>query len=246
MRTCKRERKFYVVVARGKTGFSPNLTGPLTLSFQFNGVNLIELQVICAGNSCTPACHVDRASPGSGRSLCSRVLSRVSFSFWLKLYVIFLVFIFLWSPQEDHCSVTDRWGGGEAIRGWIWKGEMQMDRKSCKWGDEKKKEREKRGGAWRSCAAVCFYASIGTQRLDYALTPKGLNSQSGSLTPSNLFIWWFLICCFSASFHGAGLSRSLTLSVPGPAEKINVQNTSCFANDWPLVAKDVKGHYESN
>lgn len=36
------------------------------------------------------------------------------------------------------------------------------------------------------------------------LTPKGLNTQSGSLKPSNLFIWWFLICCFSASFHCAG------------------------------------------
>lgn len=69
------------------------------------------------------------------------------------------------------------------------------------------------------CVRVLHYdwdAVGGLQRSSHktTLTRKGLNTQSSSFKPSNLFIWWFLICCFSASFHCARL-----FSIPGSAAR---------------------------
>lgn len=51
---------------------------------------------------------------------------------------------------------------------------------------------------------------------------------AASLKQSNLFIWQFLICCFSDySAHQALLN-------PRVSRKINVHNASCFCNDLAL------------
>lgn len=96
--------------------------------------------------------------------------------------------------------------GGEAIRGGIWEWEMRMDYMgmSGKCGDGTE------GRARCLCARVLHYdwdAVGGLQRSSHrnTLTLKGLNTHSSSLKPSNVFIWWFLRCCFSASFHCARL-----------------------------------------
>lgn len=102
-------------------------------------------------------------------------------------------------------------------------------------------------GTWYLCVSL-FALRLRCARLDYRalltknmLTPKGLITQSGALKRSNLFIWWFLMCCFSASFHCAEL-----FSIHGACRKINVENTAWLGGDWKLVVGDEKGHYESN
>lgn len=59
-------------------------------------------------------------------------------------------------------------------------------------------------------------------------TPPKKTCLAASLKQSNLFIWQFLICCFSDySAHHALLN-------PQVSRKINVHNASCFCNDLAL------------
>lgn len=120
---------------------------------------------------------------------------------------------------------------------------MQMDYMcvSGKWAMRRK------AGLTVLCVRVCLHchwdAVGGLQCSTHknTLTLKGLNTQSSSLAQSNLFIWWFLICCFSGSFPCTGL-----LSFPRAAERSMFRTHSWLSNDWVPVAKDEKGHYESN
>lgn len=163
---------------------------------------------------------------------------------------------FVWSLQEDHCSVAGCccrkygwWGGDckEEEKGGIWERKMQMDYMcmSGKWAMRQE------GRTWCSCASLFALwlrcsrwiteAPLTKKKQKNTLTPKGLDTQSSSLKQSNLFIWWFLICCFSASFHHVGL-----FSIPGSAERSMLRTHPAPAASWALVARDEKGHSESN
>lgn len=180
---------------------------------------------------------VERHSPGNGRLLCSVFFGRTCI-FFLCVLGGSCKSSFVWSPQEDHCSLPEGWRSDQRWDLGVWNADGLC---ACM-----------ANGQWDGgqdlmivCEFVC--TTIGMQWVDYSAplaknkpALKGLDTQSSSLKQSNLFIWWFLICCFSASFHCTRL-----FSVPG-CRKINVQNTSCFCNDWPPAAKDEKGHYESN
>lgn len=165
---------------------------------------------------------------------------------------------FVWSLQEDHCSVAGcccrtygvgGWVGLQRGReGWYLRAQNADGLHVHVWqmGDETRGQ-----DLVLVCEFVC--SLIEMQSVDYrssshkkknkknTLTPKGLDTQSSSLKQSNLFIWWFLICCFSASFHRVGL-----FSIPGSAERSMLRTHPAPAASWALVARDDKGHSESN
>lgn len=135
-------------------------------------------------------CRVDRVSPGSGTSLCSRVLSRVSFFFLIE--VVCHLFSFYFSLKPAGRSLLSHRPLGVGPRGGHRR--LDLERRNADGSHvlqtmrrEEKRKREK-GRDLTPVFLVFAPLDRGAATGSPGLSELALNSQSGSLTPSNLFI----------------------------------------------------------
>lgn len=173
-------------------------------------------------------------APGNGRSLCPHFLGRAFIYLFVHLFTFlgWMLEVILCLKPAGRIVLSDyrlrvdarrrsnqrRDLGAECSRGlpaYVWEV-----------GDQTEGRRK------RQRLRVCLHKED-----DYRALLSKKCCLAASLKPSNLFIWWFLICCFSDLFHCVKL-----FSDPGSAGRSMSTTHPVSATTWRCE----KGHYESN